>query len=61
VLCITGSLDERYGALARRLVDGSGAGARHVEADGAGHAAHLERPHEVSDAVVDFLASLPTL
>jgi 2-succinyl-6-hydroxy-2,4-cyclohexadiene-1-carboxylate synthase len=61
VLCITGSLDERYGTLARRLVDDIGAGARHVEVDGAGHAAHLERPDEVSDAVVDFLASLPVL
>lgn len=58
VLCLTGSLDERYGALARRLVDGIGGGARHVEIDGAGHAAHLERPDEVSEVVVDFLASL---
>jgi 2-succinyl-6-hydroxy-2,4-cyclohexadiene-1-carboxylate synthase len=57
VLCITGSLDERYGALARRLVDRIGAGARHVEIEGAGHAAHLERPAEVSRAVVEFLAS----
>jgi 2-succinyl-6-hydroxy-2,4-cyclohexadiene-1-carboxylate synthase len=61
VLCITGSLDERYGALARRVVDGIGAGARHVEIEGAGHAAHLERPDEVREAVVDFLASLPVL
>jgi 2-succinyl-6-hydroxy-2,4-cyclohexadiene-1-carboxylate synthase len=59
VLCVTGALDERYAELARRLVRGIGDGARHVEIRGAGHAAHLERPDEVREAVVDFLATLP--
>ena len=59
VLCLTGASDERYGDLARRLIAGIGARARHVEIPGAGHAAHLERPDEVIEVVRVFLASLP--
>ena len=55
VLCITGSIDERYTELAGRLVDGVGAGARHEVIDGAGHAAHLERPDAVAEVVTAFL------
>ncbi len=55
VLCLTGSNDERYGRIAGRLVDRIGPSARHVVVDGAGHAAHLERPEHVVDAVLAFL------
>ena len=58
VLCITGEHDERYGALARRLVAGIGANATHVEIPGAGHAAHLEQPDATIAAVLRWLSTL---
>ncbi len=58
VLCVTGEHDERYGALARRIVDGVGGPAEHVVIDGAGHAAHLERPEATSAIVTEFLTEL---
>lgn len=58
VLCITGRCDERYGALARRLVVAIGANATHVEVDHAGHAAHLERPDETTAVVLGWLSAL---
>jgi 2-succinyl-6-hydroxy-2,4-cyclohexadiene-1-carboxylate synthase len=58
VLCITGSLDERYTELAGRMVDRVGTGARHEVIDGAGHAAHLERPDAVVEVVTAFLDEL---
>ena len=59
VLCVTGERDERYGRLADRLVAGVAGPARHVVVDDAGHAAHLERPEPVADAVLAFLRDLP--
>jgi 2-succinyl-6-hydroxy-2,4-cyclohexadiene-1-carboxylate synthase len=58
VLCVTGERDERYGALAERLVSGIGPHATHVEIAAAGHAAHLERPEATSAAVLEWLAAL---
>jgi 2-succinyl-6-hydroxy-2,4-cyclohexadiene-1-carboxylate synthase len=55
VLCVTGSNDERYGSIAERLVGRIGPAARHVVVDGAGHAAHLEQPDAVVEAVLAFL------
>lgn len=55
VLCVTGEHDERYGALADRLVRQLGGPAHHAVVGGAGHAAHLERPDEVIELVQDFL------
>jgi 2-succinyl-6-hydroxy-2,4-cyclohexadiene-1-carboxylate synthase len=58
VLCVTGERDERYGALARRLVAGIGAHAAHVVIPGAGHAAHLEQPDATIAAVLGWLSAL---
>lgn len=57
VLCITGERDERYGTLAEQIVELVGGPARHLVIEGAGHAAHLERPDETSAAVTEFLSS----
>ena len=59
VLCLTGSLDVRFGEMAARLVERIGRHARHEVIDGAGHAAHLERPDAVIDVVSTFLDDLP--
>lgn len=56
LLCLTGSLDERYGALAERIVAGWGGTARHQVVHAAGHAAHLERPDDAARTVLGFLA-----
>ena len=58
VLCVTGERDERYGLLAERLVAAAGGPARHVVIEGAGHAAHLERPEATADTVLRFLREL---
>lgn len=58
MLCITGADDIRYGELAQRLVAAVGESARHVVIDGAGHAAHLERPGPTAAAVLDVRAGL---
>lgn len=55
VLCITGSLDGRYGDLAERMVAAIGPAATHVVVEHAGHAAHLERPQETTEAITAFL------
>lgn len=55
VLCVTGSRDERYGALADRLVAGVAGPARHAVVEGAGHAAHLEQPEATAEPVLAFL------
>ena len=59
VLCRTGSRDARFGEVAARIVGRIGGDARHEVIDGAGHAAHLERPDAVIDVVSTFLDDLP--
>jgi 2-succinyl-6-hydroxy-2,4-cyclohexadiene-1-carboxylate synthase len=54
VLLLTGSLDARYGAIAAEMVEALPDGRMRV-IDGAGHAAHLERPAEFNAAVREFL------
>ncbi len=44
VLAVAGGKDAKFGALAQRLASSIGANARRELIDGAGHAAHLERP-----------------
>jgi 2-succinyl-6-hydroxy-2,4-cyclohexadiene-1-carboxylate synthase len=56
VLCVTGALDERYGQIAERMVAALGPTAEHCVIDGAGHAAHLERPEQTVEVVCAFLA-----
>jgi 2-succinyl-6-hydroxy-2,4-cyclohexadiene-1-carboxylate synthase len=58
VLCVTGSLDERYGELANAMVSRLAGPAVHREVPGAGHAAHLENPEGVIELVSSFLAEL---
>ena len=54
-LVIAGEHDDRFRAVGERLVTGLGGPAElHVVA-GAGHAAHLERPHEVAHTVAEWL------
>lgn len=55
VLCITGSRDVTYSAIARRMVARIGQDAVHREVPGAGHAAHLEAPQATTDLVAEFL------
>lgn len=58
VLCVAGELDQKFTAIAREmsqvLPDG-----RLAVIPGAGHCAHLERPREFCQAVLDFLTRLP--
>lgn len=57
VLCITGGDDHRFTALGAQMVDRLPDG--HLEVvDGAGHAAHLERPESVTSSVLPFCAGL---
>ncbi len=60
VLCVTGSVDERYATLATRMVGRIGSTARHGIVEGAGHAAHLERPDAVIGIVTAFLDEAAT-
>lgn len=57
VLCVAGELDKKFSAIAREmcgvLPDG-----RLAVIPGAGHCAHLERPHEFRQAVLSFLRQL---
>jgi 2-succinyl-6-hydroxy-2,4-cyclohexadiene-1-carboxylate synthase len=56
-LFVAGALDAKFRALARRLADGWGPAATVAIIDGAGHAAHLERPRDVAARIVVFHAS----
>ena len=56
VLVITGEDDDKFTALGRRLATGIGANAAHATVTGAGHAPHLQRPHEVAALVRRHLA-----
>ena len=59
VLLVTGALDTKFTALARRLADGIGPTAETVVIAGAGHTAHLERPAAFEATVLDWLARTP--
>ena len=54
VLLVTGSADEKYGALARSVAPRFGA-ASHAVIDGAGHNVHLEQPERFTHALLDHL------
>jgi len=56
VLVVTGSRDTKFTELGRRLVAGIGADASLVVIEGADHAPHLQRPHEVATVVREFLS-----
>jgi 2-succinyl-6-hydroxy-2,4-cyclohexadiene-1-carboxylate synthase len=49
VLVVAGSLDIKFAALGRRLVDGIGTNATFATIDEAGHTAHLEQPDRFLD------------
>jgi 2-succinyl-6-hydroxy-2,4-cyclohexadiene-1-carboxylate synthase len=55
LLAIAGERDERYVAAAARLAELAPHG-RSLTIEGAGHAAHLERPAQVAGAIEDFLS-----
>ena len=54
VLVVAGSLDRAYRAHAERMAAVIGPAAQLLVIEGAGHACHLERPHEVAMAVSRF-------
>jgi len=57
VLAIAGNRDDGYVRAARRIADTAPHG-RAAIVEKAGHAAHLQRPHEVARLVVEFLDGL---
>jgi 2-succinyl-6-hydroxy-2,4-cyclohexadiene-1-carboxylate synthase len=58
LLAIAGERDERYVAAAARIAELAPYG-RSLVVEGAGHAAHLERPAAVAAAIEGFLSSAP--
>ncbi len=56
VLVVAGELDEKFGALGRRLQTTIGDNATFATVPGAGHAAHLERPEAFLAVVRPWLA-----
>jgi 2-succinyl-6-hydroxy-2,4-cyclohexadiene-1-carboxylate synthase len=56
-LLLAGALDAKFAALAGEMAAAIGPTARVALVDGAGHAAHLERPAEVAALVERFLAA----
>jgi 2-succinyl-6-hydroxy-2,4-cyclohexadiene-1-carboxylate synthase len=56
VLALTGENDSAYRAAAERIASLVPRGSARV-IPGAGHAAHLEAPDAVSDAILDWLQS----
>ncbi len=54
VLAMAGARDERYGELAGRIAAAVLNGSDHL-VEHAGHAAHLQRPEDVAEALVAFL------
>ncbi len=56
-LVLAGALDAKFTTLGRRLVDGIGPNARFAAVDGAGHAAHIERPDDVARLIAGWLAA----
>jgi pimeloyl-ACP methyl ester carboxylesterase len=57
VLALAGATDERFAAIGARMVERIGANAGLALVDGAGHAAHLERPEVTAHLVLSWLAS----
>jgi 2-succinyl-6-hydroxy-2,4-cyclohexadiene-1-carboxylate synthase len=57
VLAVAGGDDEKFTAEARRIVDAVGANATLALVEGAGHAAHLERPETFLAVVRPWLAA----
>jgi 2-succinyl-6-hydroxy-2,4-cyclohexadiene-1-carboxylate synthase len=55
-LLVTGVLDARYQAIARRMQEGLPR-ALHLGIPGAGHAPHRERPEATAEAIAPFLAT----
>ena len=53
VLLVTGTRDEKFTAIARRMLDRLPAGATHTELDG-GHALPLEQPEALGNVIADF-------
>jgi 2-succinyl-6-hydroxy-2,4-cyclohexadiene-1-carboxylate synthase len=54
LLAVAGSVDDRYAQAARRMARAAPRG-RAAIVEGAGHAAHLQRPRAVADVLVEFL------
>ncbi len=54
LLAVAGSVDERYAQAARRMARAAPRG-RAAIVEGAGHAAHLQRPGAVADLLAEFL------
>ncbi|HEX2577723.1 MAG TPA: alpha/beta fold hydrolase [Aquihabitans sp.] len=57
-LVLAGAEDPKFTALALRLAEGIGPGARQASVTGAGHAAHLQDPVAVAVVVRRFVATL---
>lgn len=57
-LILVGARDEKFTALGHRLVAGLAGPTRFTEIDGAGHAAHLERPEAVLGTVRTWLTTV---
>ena len=57
VLVVAGEHDEKYAALAQRMVDAIGPNATRSLVPGAGHAAHLEQPEAFLDVLRDWLTT----
>lgn len=55
VLVVAGERDDRYAALAQRLVEGVGGNAERALVPGAGHAAHLEDPQAFLAVILPWL------
>lgn len=53
-LVLAGERDHKFTALGRRLVEAIGTNARFAVIDGAGHAAHLQRPATVASSIRAF-------
>jgi 2-succinyl-6-hydroxy-2,4-cyclohexadiene-1-carboxylate synthase len=55
VLLVTGTLDDKYTEIARRMLERMHSGVVHVQLDG-GHALPLEQPAAVGGLILDFVA-----
>jgi 2-succinyl-6-hydroxy-2,4-cyclohexadiene-1-carboxylate synthase len=55
VMLVTGTLDEKYTAIARQMLEGMPAGSAHMQLDG-GHAVPLEQPTALGGLITTFAA-----